>query len=378
MGRIYLSPPDVRAAERERLLAAVDSNWVAPVGPDLEAFEREVAAVTGRTHGVALSSGTAALHLALLALGVGPGDEVVVATFTFVASANAVTYVGATPVLVDSEASSWNLSPELLAVELTVREQEGRPPPAAVIAVDLYGRCADYGRILPLCAERGIPVIEDAAEAIGAQRSGRPAGAYGDVAVLSFNGNKLITTGGGGMLVCDDQEMAHRVRYLATQARQDAPHYEHVEVGFNYRLSNLLAAFGRGQLTTLAERIARRRELRDRYREALAGRPGITVAPADADGGDNAWLTCITIDPATAGVDREVVRRHLEGHDIESRPLWKPMHLQPAFRDCPARVDGTSEGLFAVGLCLPSGSAMTDADQDRVLTALGEVLPPAS
>jgi dTDP-4-amino-4,6-dideoxygalactose transaminase len=375
VGRLYLSPPDVRAAERERLLAALESNWVAPVGPDLATFEEEVAALTGRAHGVALASGTAALHLALLELGVGPGDEVVVATFTFAATVNPVTYVGAVPVLVDSEASSWNLSPALLEEELVTREREGRPLPKAVIPVDLYGRCADYDRILPLCAERGIPVIEDAAEAIGASRGGRPAGSFGAVGVLSFNGNKLITTGGGGMLVGDDEALARRVRHLATQARQDAPHYEHTEVGYNYRLSNLLAAFGVGQLATLDERITRRRALRARYRAALAGRPGVTVVADDPAGADNAWLTCLTIDPALAGVDREAVRLHLEGHDIESRPFWKPMHLQPVFRDCPARVDGTSEALFATGLCLPSGSGMTDADQDRVLVALDEVLP---
>ncbi len=279
MSRIYLSPPDVRAAERELLIAAIDSNWVAPVGPDLTAFEQEVAAVTGRAHGVALSSGTAALHLALLELGVGPGDDVIVSTFTFAASANAVTYVGARPVFVDSEASSWNLSPALLAEELDEREREGRDLPAAVIVVDLYGRCADYDRLGPLCAERGIPLIEDAAEAIGAACGGRPAGSFGALGVLSFNGNKLITSGGGGMLVTDSEPLAERARYLATQARQDAPHYEHTEVGYNYRLSNLLAAVGRGQLSTLTERIARRREIRRRYQEALAGRAGVAFGP---------------------------------------------------------------------------------------------------
>ncbi len=373
MSRIYLSPPDVREAERRLLIEALDSNWVAPVGPDLTAFEEEAARVAGRAHGVALSSGTAALHLALLELGVGPGDDVVVSSFTFAASANAICYVGAQPVFVDSDGSTWNLSPDLLAEELETREREGRALPAAVIAVDLYGQCADYDRLVPLCAERGIALIEDAAEAIGATSAGRPAGSFGEVGVLSFNGNKIITSGGGGMLVCDRPELADRARYLATQARQDAPHYEHTEVGYNYRLSNLLAAVGRGQLSTLGERIARRREIRDRYRAALADRPGIAFAPTDDEG--NAWLTCITVDPEQAGVDREGVRLDLEEKDIESRPLWKPMHLQPVFRHCPARVDGTSEQLFATGLCLPSGSGMSPDDQDRVIAALLDALP---
>ena len=373
MSRIYLSPPDVREAERRLLIEALESNWVAPVGPDLTAFEEEAARVAGRAHGVALSSGTAALHLALLELGVGPGDDVVVSSFTFAASANAICYVGAQPVFVDSDGSTWNLSPDLLAEELEAREREGRALPAAVIAVDLYGQCADYDRLVPLCAERGIALIEDAAEAIGATSAGRPAGSFGEVGVLSFNGNKIITSGGGGMLVCDRPELADRARYLATQARQDAPHYEHTEVGYNYRLSNLLAAVGRGQLSTLGERIARRREIRDRYRDALADRPGIAFAPTDDEG--NAWLTCITVDPEQAGVDREGVRLDLEEKDIESRPLWKPMHLQPVFRHCPARVDGTSEQLFATGLCLPSGSGMSPDDQDRVIAALLDALP---
>ncbi|MET0914156.1 MAG: aminotransferase class I/II-fold pyridoxal phosphate-dependent enzyme [Acidimicrobiales bacterium] len=373
MSRIYLSPPDVREAERRLLIEALESNWVAPVGPDLTAFEEEAARVAGRAHGVALSSGTAALHLALLELRVGAGDDVIVSSFTFAASANAIRYVGAQPVFVDSDRSSWNLSPDLLTEELEAREREGRALPAAVIAVDLYGQCADYDRLVPLCADRGIVLIEDAAEAIGATSGGRSAGSFGEVGVLSFNGNKLITSGGGGMLVCDRPELAQRARYLATQARQDAPHYEHTEVGYNYRLSNLLAAVGRGQLRTLGERIARRREIREHYREALAAWPGIAFGPTDDEG--NAWLTCITVDPQQAGVDREGVRLHLEAQDIESRPLWKPMHLQPVFRHCSARVDGTSEQLFATGLCLPSGSGMSPADQDRVITALDDALP---
>ncbi len=375
MSRIHLSPPDVRDHERELLLAALDSGWVAPVGPDLDAFEAELAALAGTAHAVALTSGTAALHLALLLAGVGPGDDVLVPTLTFAASAFPVTYLGARPCFVDSEPGTWNVSPTLLAEELEAHRLAGRLP-AAVVVVDLYGQCADWDEVLPLCDELGVPVIEDAAEALGATWAERPAGSFGRHGVLSFNGNKLITTSGGGALVTDDGEAAARARYLATQARQPVPHYEHADIGFNYRLSNLLAAFGRGQLRTLAERIARRHELRAAYGKLVAPLEGVELAPVDPRGATNAWLTCITIDPST-GVTPEQVRIHLEGDDIESRPLWKPMHQQPVFRDHPARLDGTADRLFGTGLCLPSGSAMTDADLDRVLTRMREALPGA-
>ena len=299
MTRIYLSAPDVRGPEREMVLAAIDSNWCAPVGPDLDAFEAEVAAVTGRAYGVALSSGTAGLHLALLELGVGPGDEVLVSTFTFVATANAVAYCGATPVFIDSEPETWNMSADLLAEELEVRRSAGRPMPAAAIVVDLYGQCADYDRILPILAEHGIPLVEDAAEAIGASLGNRPAGSFGAAAVLSFNGNKLITSSGGGMLVTDDEHMARRARYLATQAREPFDHYEHTEVGYNYRLSNLLAAFGRGQLFGLDDRIARRAEIRDRYAEFFADVPGVALNSIATGRSVNHWLTCAIVDPVS-------------------------------------------------------------------------------
>ena len=368
MSRIHLSPPDVRGDERERLLAALDSGWVAPVGPDLDAFEAELAARCGVAHGVGLASGTAALHLALLLTGVQPGDDVLVPTLTFAASAFAVTYVGARPCFVDCEAGSWNLSVELLAAELADRRARDDLP-AAVVTVDLYGQCADYDAILPLCAELGVPVIEDAAEALGATWRGEPAGSFGAYGVLSFNGNKIVTTSGGGALVTDDAAGAARARHLATQAREPVVHYEHAEVGFNYRLSNLLAALGRAQLATLDDRIARRRELRAAYEQAVAGTEGVALQPLDGRGTTNAWLTCITLDPA-AGVAPEQVRLHLEGDDIESRPLWKPMHQQPVFASHPARLDGTADRLFATGLCLPSGSSMTDAELERVLAAL--------
>jgi len=364
--RIYLSPPDVGEPERLALEAAFRSGWVAPVGPDLDAFEAEVA-------GVGLASGTAALHLALKELGVGPGDDVICSTFTFAATANAITYCGAQPVLIDSEASSWNLSPDLLAEELSARAHAGRPP-AAVLVVDLYGQCADYDRILPLCAEHGVPVLEDAAESLGASASGRPAGSFGAAAAFSFNGNKIITTSGGGMLVTDDEKMARRARYLATQAREPGAHYEHVEVGYNYRLSNLLAALGRAQLAGLADRVARRRAIHARYREALDGLPGIGFQPVGPGQEPNCWLTCITLDPAVAAATPEHLRRALEAEDIEARPTWKPMHLQPVFAACPARIDGTSEQLFATGLCLPSGSSLSADDHDRVITILQAAL----
>ena len=368
-----MSAPDVRQPEKDLLMAAVDSGWAAPAGPDLAAFETEIAAVTGVDHAVALSSGTAALHLALHALGVGPGDEVIVSTFTFAASANAVSYVGATPVFVDSSADDWNLDPELLERALAERAAVGRLP-AAVISVDLYGQPADYRRIEPICERYGVPLIEDAAEALGSSLAGRPGGSFGRVAALSFNGNKLITTSGGGMLVGADEALIERARFLSTQAKEPAPHYEHHEIGFNYRLSNLLAAFGRGQLSTLDERIARRRWYFDRYVEVLGDVDGVTFQPEIDEGFCNRWLTCALIDPALAGFSSADLREHLDGDDIESRPTWKPMHQQRSFAGVPTVLNGTSDRLFAHGICLPSGSGMTDGDFDRVLTSIGVFL----
>lgn len=294
-------------------------------------------------------------------------------TFTFAATANAVRYVGATPVLIDADSATWQMSPDLLAEELAARVQDGRRQPAAAIVVDLYGQCADYERIVPLLAEHGIPLIEDAAEALGATYRGRAAGSFGVAAVVSFNGNKIITTSGGGMLTTDDEHLAQRCRHLSTQAREPAPHYEHIEVGYNYRLSNLLAAFGRGQLADLERRVARRRAINQRYRAALTELPGLAFMPEADYGTSTCWLTCITLDPGLA-VTPDAIRLHLESHDVEARPTWKPMHLQPVFADAPARVDGTSERLFATGLCLPSGSTLSDGDQDRVVGLVQEAL----
>jgi dTDP-4-amino-4,6-dideoxygalactose transaminase len=295
---------------------------------------------------------------------VQPGDDVLVSTFTFAATANAVSYAGARPCFVDSETASWNMSPELLADELRERAADGRLP-AAVVVVDLYGQCADYDEIVPLCAEYAVPLIEDAAEALGATHAGRPAGTLGDGAIFSFNGNKIITTSGGGAFVSPDPAVADRVRYLSTQARQPAVHYEHTEVGFNYRLSNLLAAMGRAQLARLPELSARRLAINEHYRSELTGLDGLAFMPIAPWGDWNGWLTCVTFDEPAV---RDAVQQALEEERIESRPLWKPMHLQPAFASMPARVDGTSERLFTHGLCLPSGSILTDDQVDRVAT----------
>jgi pyridoxal phosphate-dependent aminotransferase EpsN len=373
VSRIYLSPPEVTGKDLAHMIAAVDSNWVAPVGPDLDAFEAEVAMRCGRAHGVGLTSGTAGLHLALRELGVATGDEVLVSSFTFAATANAVVYCGATPVLIDADQATWQISPELLKEAIHRRRKTGARLAAAIV-VDLYGQCADYERIVPILEEAEIPLIEDAAEALGATYGGRAAGSFGRAGVVSFNGNKIITTSGGGMLITDDERLASRIRYLSTQSRSPAPHYEHEEIGFNYRLSNLLAAFGRGQLEYLDRRVERRRWLNREYRRSLADLPGLGFMPEASYGVSTCWLTCITIDPTCSRLDKEGLRQALEERDIESRPTWKPMHLQPVYRDAPAVIDGVSAGLFARGLCLPSGSGMSDTDLERVIQAVQESL----
>jgi dTDP-4-amino-4,6-dideoxygalactose transaminase len=374
--RIWLSQPDVRDAERERLLSAVDSGWVAPAGPDLDAFETELADRCGVPFAVAVSSGTAALHLALLHVGVRRGDDVLLPTATFAATANAVVYCGARPCFVDVDEDTWQLSPELLRVELAARARRDATP-RAVITVDLYGACADYDAILEICQHYGVPVVEDAAEALGATFAGRPAGSFGEAAILSFNGNKIITTSSGGALLLHDERSAIRARYLATQARQPATHYKHTEVGFNYRMSNLLAAFGRGQLETLDDRIARRREINAMYRRALSGLRGVRFQPVDGRVQSNGWLTCITVDPIEAGCSRDDIQFSLEKRNVESRPLWKPMHAQPVFAQHPSRTNGTADRLFEIGLCLPSGSGMSDDDVARVVAGLDDAFVAA-
>ena len=378
--RIFMSSPDVGRAEQEALLRWVDSGWIAPLGPEVDAFEAELAARCGREHAVALSSGTAALHLGLLHLGVRPGDVVMTASMTFAATANAVTYTGATPVFVDAD-ESGSMNPELLQQAVADQLSRGARV-AAIVPVDLLGKVVDHDAIAAIASRHGIPVLADAAESLGALRNGKPAAAYGDAAVLSFNGNKIMTTSGGGALLTDDPQMAERTRYLATQARQPVVHYEHTDIGYNYRLSNLLAALGRAQLDRLTEMVDRRRGWRNAYRDLVSDVPGVTIF-SDGDGADNPemtgtrdnfWLTSILIDPIASGLDRNRVMAELADQQIESRPLWKPMHRQPVFADNPAYVDGTSERLFEQGLSLPSGSAMSDADFDRVRTALATAL----
>jgi dTDP-4-amino-4,6-dideoxygalactose transaminase len=350
--RVYLSPPHLSGRELELLEDAIASNWVAPLGPHVDAFEEELAVVAGVPHAVALSSGTAALHLALVVLGIGPGDEVVCSSLTFSASANPIRYVGAAPVFVDCD-ETWTLDPDQLA-----RALAERPQIKAVISVDLYGQCCDYNPIRELCRDHGVTLVQDAAESLGATYRDEPAGAQGDLAAFSFNGNKVITTSGGGMLVSRNEDWVEHARKLSTQARDPAPHYEHTEIGFNYRLSNLLAAVGRAQLALLPERIEARRRINARYRELL---PDVEFMPEADYGRGNCWLTCIQVD------DPEAIRVAMEAEDIEARPLWKPMHLQPVYRGAPMYGGDVSARLFAHGLCLPSGSALSEADQDRVV-----------
>ncbi len=341
------------------------SNWIAPLGPQVDAFEAEFAAAVGAPHALALSSGTAALHLALIHLGIGPGDEVLVSTLTFSASANPVVYLGAKPVFIDSERVSWNLDPALVCEAIERKARQGRLP-KAVIPVHLYGQSADLDPILAICARYEIPVIEDAAEALGATYRGRSPGTLGRVGIFSFNGNKIITTSGGGMLISPDKELIEHARKLAQQARDPAPHYQHSEIGYNYRLSNVLAAIGRGQLEVLGERVQRKREIFDAYRQLLGDLPGIAFMPEAPWGRSTRWLTVITVDPDQFGATREEIRLALEAENIESRPLWKPMHLQPVFRDCEVMGGAVAEDLFRDGLCLPSGTAMTNSDLERV------------
>ena len=367
--QIYLSPPDVGALEREYLLDAFDSNWIAPLGPYVDAFEQDFVDLTGVPNAVALSSGTAGLHLALLNLGIGHGDEVVVPSLTFAATAFAVTYVGARPVFIDSERKTWNLDADLLRDELTRRAAAGSLP-AAVISVDLYGQCPDYGAVTAACDEFGVPLIEDAAEALGATWEGQAAGSFGVCAVFSFNGNKIITTSGGGMLVSADRSFADRTRHRATQAREPVVHYEHREVGYNYRLSNLLAAVGRAQVAQLGSKITRRRAISDRYRAELGDLPGWSFNPIDPRGEPNHWLTVAQIDPAEAAVDRTTLMEWLAAERIETRPAWKPMHLQPVFDGHETIGGAVAAEVFDRGLCLPSGSSLSVDDQTRVIETI--------
>jgi len=345
------------------------SNVIAPLGPHVDAFEREFAQAVGASAAVAVNSGTAALHLALRLVGVGPGDEVLVSTLTFVASVNPIVYLGATPLFVDSERASWNMDPMLLAETLEARARAGKVPKAVVVA-HIYGQSADLAPIGDACRRFNVALVEDAAEALGASYHGRSPGTFGRAGIYSFNGNKIITTAGGGMLVADDPELIAHARKLAAQAREPVPHYEHLETGFNYRLSNVLAAIGRGQLRLLEERVAARRRNFAFYVDALGGLPGIAFMPEAPWGQHSRWLTCLTVEPREFGLDREALRVALEAENIEARPVWKPMHLQPVFRRC-QHIGGTvAEDLFAHGLCLPSGSNLSPGDLERIVRAI--------
>ncbi len=374
--RILLSPPHMGDDERRLLLDAFDSNWIAPLGPHVDAFERELAEIVGVPHVAALSSGTAALHLALRLVGVEPGDEVVIPTLTFVASATPVTYQGATPVFVDVDPATWTLDPNLLEDALERKTRSGRPP-AAVMPVDLYGQCADYEALEAICGRFGVPLVEDAAEALGASYGspegvraagsfGRAAGSFGRAGVVSFNGNKILTTSGGGALASHDGELVDQARFLATQAREPAPHYQHSTLGYNYRLSNLLAAVGRGQLRVLDERVAARRANFEHYARGLGDLPGLSFMPEAPYNRATRWLTVVQIDPDEFGATREDVRLALEADNVEARPVWKPLHLQPVFEGTETVGGAVAEGLFEHGLCLPSGSALTGEDRERI------------
>ncbi|MFE7195215.1 DegT/DnrJ/EryC1/StrS family aminotransferase [Microbacterium oxydans] len=367
--RIYMSSPDVGELEEKAIVAALRSGWVAPLGPDVDAFEREMCDRVGVRHAVALSSGTAGLHLGLLALGVGAGDIVVTSSFTFAATANAIAYTGATPYFIDADPVSGNMDVGLLREVIADLEAKGTPP-KAIVPVDLLGKVADLEAIEQIADDHGIPVLADAAESLGARRGGRPAGSYGRASVFSFNGNKIMTTSGGGMLVTDDAEIADRVRYLATQARQPVAHYEHTDIGYNYRLSNLLAALGRAQLSRLDDMIRRRHRWRGEYRTLFADIDGVEVFGGDDDAEDNAWLTAVLVDEDVTGWSASELSAHLGSHDVESRPLWKPMHLQPVFAEAPAAVNGVSERFFRVGITLPSGSALSEEQMERVQTLI--------
>ena len=366
---ILLSTPHMGSIELEFVKEAFDTNWIAPVGPHVDAFEQEFCQVTGASHAAALSSGTAALHLALQLVGVQSGDEVFCSTLTFVATANPITYLGAKPVFIDSDRTSWNMNPDLLREALKYRSHIGKLPKAVVI-VHLYGQSADSDPILEACNRYEIPLIEDAAESLGATYKGRSPGTFGRIGIYSFNGNKIITTSGGGMLVSHDPELVAKARFLATQARDPAPHYQHSEIGYNYRLSNVLAGIGRGQLRVLSDRVAARRRNFEIYASALGNLPGIEFMPSASFGHATRWLTCLTIDPTAFGADREQIRVALAEQQIETRPVWKPLHLQPVFAECECIGGAVAEDLFAHGLCLPSGSNLTTEDLERVIQAI--------
>ena len=353
--------------EFERVREAFDTNWIAPLGPHVDGFERDLQEYTGVAHAAALSSGTAAIHLALIILGVQRGDYVLCQSFTFSGSANPIAYLGATPVFIDSEPGSWNMCPAALERAILDLQAQGKRA-KVVIPVHLYGMPARMDALAEVARRHGLFMVEDAAEALGSTVHGQPCGSFGDISILSFNGNKIITTSGGGALLANRADWVQQARFLSTQARDAAPHYQHSQIGYNYRMSNVCAAIGRGQMTVLNDRVAARRSNHAFYEEHLSDLPGLSFLPEPAGCFSNRWLTCVLIDPERSeGVTRETVRLALDAQNIESRPLWKPMHMQPIFADAPFYGDGTSERLFNHGLCLPSGSNLSTADLERVV-----------
>ncbi|MEQ2978148.1 aminotransferase class I/II-fold pyridoxal phosphate-dependent enzyme [Butyricimonas faecihominis] len=376
--RIWLSLAHMSGREQEFIQEAFDTNWVVPLGPNVNAFEKKLrdflienGKLKVENEGkqvVALSAGTAALHLGLILLGVEEEDEVICQSFTFSASANPIVYQGATPVFVDSEKDTWNMDPVLLEMAIKDRLAKTGKLPKAIIPVHLYGMPVKMEEVIDVANRYGIPVLEDSAEALGSEYKGKKCGTFGEYGVLSFNGNKMITTSGGGALICPSEAKAKRALFYATQAREQAPHYQHEKIGYNYRMSNICAGIGRGQMFVLDEHVARRREIHDLYVKLLAEVKGVKVMcqPEGGDFNSNYWLTCITVEPEEAGFTREDVRLALDEDNIESRPLWKPMHLQPVFKNAPFYGNGTSERLFEIGLCLPSGPMLTDEDVERV------------
>ena len=375
--KIYMSSPDVTEHEEKALVRAIRSGWIAPLGPEVDAFEEELAEYCGRKYAVALSSGTAALHLGLLTLGVGVGDLVLTSSLTFAATTNAIVYTGAEPVFIDAD-ETGNMNPDLLEEAFQTLKDEGKTV-KVVVPVDLLGKVADHERIGEIASRYGAVVLSDAAESLGATRNGKSAGAFGKAAIVSFNGNKIMTTSGGGALLTDDEEFAKHVRYLATQARQPVVHYEHTDIGYNYRMSNILAALGRAQLSRLDAMIELRRQHRLRYRELFQDVPGVSIfgEPSGVDGGDtrdNFWLTSIIVDETEAGFSASDLQQTLAETNIEARPLWKPMHLQPVHQELRSFSDGTSERLFQIGISLPSGSALKPKEVEYIEVALKKFL----
>ena len=372
--RIYLSSPHMSGEEMKYIKKAFDQNWVAPLGPNVDAFEESLARYCGVKHAAALSSGTAAIHLGLIILGVEQGDEVIASSFTFSATINPIVYQKALPVLVDCEPKTWNMDPQLLETAIKDRIKKGKKP-KAIIPVHLYGMPANMGEIMKIADSYEIPVIEDAAEALGSRYMDKPVGTFGKMGILSFNGNKIITTSGGGALISNNKEMISKARFLSTQARDRAPHYQHSQIGYNYRMSNILAGIGRGQMEVVEERVGKRRDNFLFYKNNIGIHEGIRfLEEHDKSYFSNHWLTTIQIDPSKTGTTRETLQMNLEEENIESRPLWKPMHLQPIFAAYPAYLNGTSEDLFNKGLCLPSGSNMSDEDLQRILVVLRKSL----